>query len=487
MKRLLSFVAGTAIAAFVSVSSYGEPINVTVNIDKTQSTLEGWGVSLCWWAHMCGQWKDESKIDTLVDWLVSPDGLNYNVFRYNIGGGDEPSHLGLDGHTVRGKGFRAQMPGFKPGPDSDYDWNADSAQIKIMLKIKEKRPDAIFEAFSNSAPYWMTYSGCASGNFESGKDNLKPEYYEAFCTYLVDVCKHIKDTYGIEFKTLEPFNESNTNYWGFKGSQEGCHFDIATQITIIRMLAEELKESGLETGISAADETNVGLGIQEFLTYKEAGILPLLTQYNVHTYGGNAREKERMGQLARNENITLWMSETGSGGNGFEGNLNMAARLIEDVNTLQPTVWCDWQYMEELNDQWCFVRGNFKDEIFYKVPNFDVRQKITAYIKPGYTFVSLDSDIALQRSGVSLLGAVSPDKKELVVVAINRSKEAKQLLLSIDSNACGLKIKKAHSVTLADSYKETTEFSAKDIRNNGGVLLNLDPQTICTCICLQKN
>jgi hypothetical protein len=50
-----------------------------------------------------------------------------------------------------------------------------------MLKIKAKRPDAIFEAFSNSPPYWMTFSGCAGGNVDPMQDNLKPEYYEAFC------------------------------------------------------------------------------------------------------------------------------------------------------------------------------------------------------------------------------------------------------------------------------------------------------------------
>ena len=41
---------------------------------------EGWGVSLCWWANMCGNWSD-SKIDQLVTWLVSPEGLNCNIFR----------------------------------------------------------------------------------------------------------------------------------------------------------------------------------------------------------------------------------------------------------------------------------------------------------------------------------------------------------------------------------------------------------------------
>ena len=33
-----------------------------------------------------------------------------NIFRYNIGGGDDPSHL--DGHMVKGKGKRAEMEGF---------------------------------------------------------------------------------------------------------------------------------------------------------------------------------------------------------------------------------------------------------------------------------------------------------------------------------------------------------------------------------------
>ena len=125
-----------------------------------------------------------------------------------------------------------------------------------MLKIKEKRPDAIFEAFSNSAPWWMTYSGCVGGNVNANDDNLKPEYYEAFAHYLVDVCKHYKDVFGIEFKTLEPFNEPNTNYWPANGSQEGCHFSAEAQADFLKVLHPILKESGLNTVISASDETS---------------------------------------------------------------------------------------------------------------------------------------------------------------------------------------------------------------------------------------
>ena len=165
--------------------------------------FEGWGVSLCWWANMCGKWSDD-KIDKIIDWLVSPAGLNYNIFRYNIGGGDNPSYADCREHHMRdGKGERAEMEGFKDSSSGPYIWSRDEAQRKIMLKIKEKRPDAIFEAFSNSAPYYMTYSGCVGGNQDRGSDNLRPEYYGEFADYLIEVCRHYKEQYGIEFRTLE--------------------------------------------------------------------------------------------------------------------------------------------------------------------------------------------------------------------------------------------------------------------------------------------
>ena len=107
-----------------------------LNPNAVRQTHEGWGISLCWWANMCGNW-DDAKIDEIVTWLTSPTGLNYNVFRYNIGGGDDPTHT----HMRNGKGIRAEMPGFKASATSDYDWTQDEAQRKIMLKIKEKRWD----------------------------------------------------------------------------------------------------------------------------------------------------------------------------------------------------------------------------------------------------------------------------------------------------------------------------------------------------------
>lgn len=405
-----------------------------VNVNDVLQRNEGWGVSLCWWARMCGEWSDD-KIDEIVDWLVSPEGLNYNIFRYNIGGGDDPEnrHCQLH-HMDNGKGRRAEMEGFKVSAESAYDWSRDAGQRKIMLKIKEKRPDAIFEAFSNTPPYYMTVSGCCAGNKNGGKDNLRHDCYEDFANYLVDVCKHYHDEYGIDFKTLEPFNEATTNFWGANGSQEGCHFDNDSQIKLIKILHPILKASGLKTVISASDETNVQGSIGTFRAYADAGILDMVGQWNTHTYGADSRSRNMLRTLCKDAGKWLWMSETGSGGNGIDGNLKMTKRLFDDIKGLQPAAWIDWQYMEEKNDQWCFIRGNFADATYSKVKNYYVRQQVTSHIRQGYQFVGNESQ--------NTLSAISDDGKELVVVFVNTESEKVVHKVSIK----GVNAKKIESV-----------------------------------------
>lgn len=393
-----------------------DTLRYMVSPQLVRQHFDGWGVSLCWWAGQCGKWSD-AKIDEIVEWLVSPTGLNYSHFRYNIGGGDDPENRHCTKHHMgSGKGLRAEMDGFKDFSGDEYHWDRDAAQRKIMLKIKEKRPDAVFEAFSNSCPYYMTYSGCVSGNADGGKDNLKPEYYEEFAHYLVDVCKHYKDVYGIEFKTLEPFNESVTNFWYANGPQEGCHFDYSSQIKFIRVLEPILRASGLSTVISASDETNVGLSVQGFKEYKSAGVLPLVGQWNTHTYQASNADRARLALLAHQAGKPLWMSETGSGGNGIGGNLSLAQRLIDDMRYIQPEAWIDWQYMEEANDQWCTVRGSFANQTYAKVKNYYVRQQCSRFIKRGYDIVT---SLCPQS-----LAAVNADRDTLVLVLLNEGAKA---------------------------------------------------------------
>ena len=409
LKGIFVLSIGLMMATSVKAVSY------SVNPEQVAQHWDGWGVSLCWWAGQCGKWDDE-KIDEILDWLVSPEGLNYSHFRYNIGGGDDPENRNRELHHMgKGKGLRAEMEGFKDFTGDQYHWERDSAQRKILLKIREKRPDAVFEAFSNSCPYYMTYSGCVGGNVDGGKDNLKPEYYEEFAHYLVDVCKHYKEAYGIEFKTLEPFNESATNYWYANGSQEGCHFDYQSQIAFLRILAPILQESGLSTIISASDETSVGHSIEAFRAYQQAGVLSLVGQWNTHTYQGDNRQRARLARLVRESGKPFWMSETGSGGRGLAGNLKMAQRLFDDIRYLRPDAWLDWQYMEEFGDQWSMINGSFQRQFYKKVKNYYVRQQCSRFIKRGYDFLQTDCP--------QTLAAISPSRDTLTLVLLNEGEE----------------------------------------------------------------
>lgn len=431
MKKRILLLAGFFVllsSNYLSLSAQSVGVECKINPLERRQTLEGWGVSLCWWANMCGKWSDD-KIDTLVNWLVSPEGLNYNVFRYNIGGGDDPLNRNCNKHHMGakgGKGLRAEMDGFKVYEQAAYDWSADEGQRKIMLKIREKRPDAIFEAFSNSAPWWMTYSGCCSGNEDPSKDNLRPEYYNAFARYLVDVCQYYKDTYQIEFHSLDPFNEPLSSYWNRNGGQEGCHFDVNSQISFLKVLAPLLKQSGLRTVISASDDTNLGQSISAFQAYTEDHeVLSLIGQWNTHTYSGSNDERNTLRKLAKDKKIPLWMSESGAGGKGISGNLAMSQTLMNDIRYLRPTVWCDWQYVEEWTDQWNMVRAVFREQQYEKVKNYAVRQQITRFIKRGYTFIETNNE--------QILAAISPANDSLVVVCQNNAETAVSYSINLES------------------------------------------------------
>ncbi len=236
----------------------------------------------------------------------------------------------------------------------------------------------------------------------------------------------MKDAYGIEFATLEPFNESLSSYWPQNGSQEGCHFDTASQIEVIKVLYPILKESGLSTIISASDETHVAHSVKNLRAYAKAGVLDMVGQWNTHTYGGSAADKVELRQLCDSLGIKLWQSETGNGGKGIQGNLRMGQRLIEDIRCLQPAVWADWQYVEG-NDQWSLVSNDPSWGEYFRHRNYYVRMHFSRFIKQGYTFVDCTDPDAL--------AAVCPDGHELVYVSLNAGDDAREISTTLPARA----------------------------------------------------
>lgn len=399
-----------AAALLISLSAAWSQTAVLVDPQTKYQRLEGWGTSLCWWANMTGAWTD-AALEPLCDALTQPDGLNFNVFRFNIGGGDAPDH-----QHMRKDG--AAMPGYKPAKAAPYDWNADAPQRKVMLRLKQKRPDAIFEAFANSPPWWLTKSGCASGNTD-GSNNLRDDAYADFADYLAEVVRHYQTNYGIVFRTLEPMNEPDAYWWKAKNKQEGCKFTVDKQVQLVRELHKKLAAKGLlsRTQISAMDANSLN-SCYKALTgpggYQAAQIFPLLAQINVHTYFGDQRAG--IAQVAARHRLRVWQSESGPLNlkeKGLDILLLMAQRIVTDLRQLKPVAWVDWQAVTSGDSPWGLCAADYAKQTWHKTKSYYVRMQFSRFFKPGGTFIASNHD--------HTLAALNPGGTELVLAVCNQT------------------------------------------------------------------
>lgn len=371
---ICSLGAGLLVATAPVASAAAAPVTITPNPAYASEPFEGWGTSLVWFANATGDYPDSVRQD-LLDKVFGEDGLNLNIARYNIGGGnatDVPDYLrpggAVDGwwnpdlasstYADRAE-YRAAWDGDDP---ASYDFDADATQRWWIDALKDKITH--WEAFSNSPPYFLTQSGYVSGGIGNGStEQLAPADMDAFADYLVTVVEHIEQEHGIRFDSLDPFNEPNTNYWstalggdGWPTSasrQEGAHIGPAAQDQMIQALAARLAEPGTttEVPISAMDETNPSIFQTDWAGWSDDS-KDAVDQLNVHTYGTSGRLAVR--DIAKSADKTLWMSEVegdwdGTGHNltNIENGLGMAGRIVDDLRELEPSAWVFWQPVED--------------------------------------------------------------------------------------------------------------------------------------------
>jgi O-glycosyl hydrolase len=406
---------------------------VTVTIDPSYQhpEFEGWGTSLVWLAHATGGYPDEIRT-RLVDMLFGADGLNLNIARYNIGGGNAPTVRDYlrPGGAVPGF-WRAPQP-YGPtdkewwNPDDPAHWNFDADQNQRWWVDQVKEKVTRWEAFSNSPPYFQTVSGYVSGGFDPNVDQIRADRVDQFATYLVRVTEHIEQAHGITFRTIDPLNEPNTPFWRTTlgpdgqptgGRQEGAHAGPQLQAQIVLALQRRLAAARTRAVVSAPDETNPGLFVQDWYGYPAAA-QAAVDQLNVHTYGTGQRTSAR--DVAKAERRPLWMSEVeGSWGNDFtsmNSGLGMAQRIIDDIRELEPSAWVLWQPIEDAinmvaegNLQWGSIHVPFNctaTDTLQTCPirtntKFDTIRNFTHYIRPGDRMVGVDdtASVAAVRKG----------------------------------------------------------------------------------------
>ena len=405
--------------------------------------FQGWGTSLCWWANRIGYSPVLTKKSAKL--FYSDKGLNLNIMRYNIGGGDDPSHR----HITR---TDSMVPGWlyydKEKEAYYYDYEADKNQLNVMAEcVKASGEDAFVEVFSNSPPYFMTKSGCSSGGENPNINNLKDECYEEFAEYLAHVTEYINNKLNIKVSSISPMNEPNTKYWSaFSEKQEGCHFDAGeSQNKILLETYKAIKKYGLDhIELIGSDETSTAKQITAYNKYSDE-VKSILGRISTHTYG--TRKIKQLGALMKAESRNIWMSETdwskvaGKNAGDMSGGLWLAKKIIADINGLSPSAWVLWQvidyhiskngYMGNKDFGMPNIKGGFwglavadhdKEEIILSQKYYAMGQ-FSRYIRPGDTIIHCDKNT---------LSAYNKATGKIVIVAVNDTSKSKHLTFALE-------------------------------------------------------
>ena len=421
---------------------------IVVSPDDTYAinngVFEGWGTSLCWWANRVGY--SDSLAQKCADTFFGENGLHLNIARFNIGGGDNPSHK----HITR---TDSNMPGYTvyQNGQATYDWSKDANQRNVLQRcIKACGDDMIVEMFSNSPPYYMCKSGCSTGNSNPGANNLKDDCYDDFAEYLAEVCKHYRDDWGIEVQSVEAMNEPYTNFWGANSAkQEGCHFDIGnSESTIILELQKSMAKRGMgDVIISASDETSIDTQIDAFKALS-GDAKNAVSRIDTHTYGGSKRTELK--NLAISSGKNLWMSEVdgkgeaGTNAGAMAPGLWLSERITADCNGMNASAWVLWQVIDShvsstgyngnkdggmldmTKGFWGTAVADHDKDTIYLSKKYYCFGQYTRYIRPGM--------IMLNSSG-NTMAAYDKENGQLVIVAYNTSGSTAEQVYDLSSFA----------------------------------------------------
>lgn len=471
-----SLAVGAVVAAPMAAVA-AEPLTITLDPTYQGPAFQGWGTSLAWFAEATGDYPDALR-EALYEKVFGEEGLNLNIARYNIGGGnstDTPTYMRL-GASAEGW-WTPDLPlvDWDPVPgtfankatyvdqwngasDDQFNFDADQSQRWWIEKAATERDDMVWEAFSNSPPWFMTPSGYVSGPLTAGADQLNPAQADDFANYLVRVVEYLEDDYGIEFNSIDPFNQPSAPYprttitnGVVSGRQEGAPMGPALQQTVLGALHDRLTNASTDAVISATDASQASHLLAEWDTYSQES-KDSIAQLSVHSYRGSQYPAIRDIGKATGKNV--WQSEVdGSFGTGYsttdiQNGIGFSQRIIDDMRELEPDAWIAWQAVEDLRGQrdlentgWGAIyvdldcnaeeqslrriAADLEDTQCYIETNakYNAMRNFTHFIRPGDRFIptsDLNTTAALDGDGV---GADA--------VHVNNGTEAKTIVLDL--------------------------------------------------------
>ncbi|MFG1670672.1 glycoside hydrolase [Streptomyces sp. Y7] len=467
-RTLLAATGGAFLGGALATGTAHADATVAVNPGTSYGTWEGWGTSLAWWANVFGNRNDFADLffttgSVTYNGTTLP-GLGLNIARYNLGA--------CSWNSVNGESMAesANIPGFKQiegfwqdwnnedPTSSAWDWTADANQRAMLQKATAR--GATTELFANSPMWWMCSNHNPSGAADGG-NNLQTWNYRQHASHLAATALYAKNNWGVNFATVDPFNEPASSWWTATGTQEGCHMDPAVQAAVLPYMRSELDKRGLSgVRISASDETNYDTARSTWASFG-ASTKALVSQVNVHGYQGSGGRRDLLyTDVVTTSGKKLWNSETGDGdGTG----LTLASNLCYDFRWLHPTAWCYWQVMDPTAG-WALIAYDASTLQPTTIQTkYYVLAQFTRHIRPGMRILD---------TGVSYAAAAyDASARRLVIVAVNTSTSPQTLTFDLSrfttvSGGTGGLVPRWNTVTTGgDQYRSyaNTYLSGKSV------------------------
>ena len=256
-RSLLSALAGGVFSLMAATVTL-QAVSARIELDSAvrYQTMDGFGASDAWQCQFVGEHWPLEKRERIADLLFSretdlrgnPKGIGLSLWRFNIGAGttEQGDDAGIRNPWRRAECFQ--------NAHGTYNWSKQAGQ-RWFLQAARRRGVEKLLAFPNAPPVHLSRNG--KGYATTGRTglNLKPEAFDDYAAFLVDVIEHFQKE-GLPFDYLSPFNEPQWN-WD-EPKQEGTPALNTELHTLIRHLSSELSRRKLTTQLVIGEAGTIG-------------------------------------------------------------------------------------------------------------------------------------------------------------------------------------------------------------------------------------
>jgi O-glycosyl hydrolase len=461
---------------FAGIGVHAQRVTFTIDLKQKAQTIDNIGASGAWFSENIGKnWAAEKK-ERMAELLFSkgfnkngqPLGIGLSAWRFNIGGGttEQGDSSGIRTAVKRVECFLS--------PDGTYDWRKQQGYMWFVKKAASYGVEDLI-AFSNTPPVQFTKNGLGFKTEKNFETNLREDRYVDYAAFLATVAAHF-DKEGIHFKYISPVNEPQWDWSNKFGqmNQEGSpwHNKDIYRITVkldsvlsARKLNSKIliPEAGILNALYASNN-HASQQIQTFFANNSPyyvgnlkNIWPVVAGHSYFTDTNDSTivlTRKRVKDTAAKYHVPFWQSEYSMLGNGYKEGatgrtsamdcaLFLAKIIYNDFVVGNATAWQLWNSWEPGNaefDTRYFVLA-LKNIASNTEGDFAITKNLWAlghysrFVRPGMQRIVITRSDNLDdiKAAKDVMVSAFASKKQLVIVAINYTKENKEIALDMPS------------------------------------------------------